>query len=264
MVLVKVGSNHIKDALRERYSEEEVGIVKSGVFMTKKKDPNVSAYIYIGRGHVGGMKPPKERRLHIANAIWDEVEDRFYYPDRLYISPMPEAMLVTRADNPLPTPSIPSSMKLGDLPLLYDAEASYVYQELSKVYYSNQIAILMIPIKDSKDAIDATNGSYYQDEFYEDLFGYIDTLIDVRVDELMDMPHPMVEMGKEIYLNKLIVDLKCSESMKVQLTQLWKYWSAKNIPIEIAIERLKCQGMLPAKSKREGLMILDELKSQLL
>ncbi len=263
MILVKTGSNHIKDALKERYSENQVEIVKSGVFMPKDK-PFVSAYIYIGRGHAGDVRPPSSRKLHIANTIWDEVEDRFYYPDRLYRCNMNEVQIVTRADNPLPTDALPSSMKLGNIPLLFDAESSYVYQELSKVYNSHQISILMIPIRNSSDAIDATNGSYYTEEFYNDLFNYIDTLINARNDELNNEPSPLETVMMNIVLDSLIEDLKCTEAMEAQLTQLWKYWIAKSIPIEIAIEKLRCQGLIPVKTKREGMMIINELKSQLL
>ena len=264
MILVKVGSNHIKEAIRERYGEEEVELVKSGVFMTKKRDDNASAYIYIGRGHAGSFRMPGKKCLHIANTIWDEVEDRFFYPDILYRNDMPEVQVVTRADNPLPTAAIPAPLKLGDTPLLYDAECSYVYQELSKMYKSHEIAIMLIPITSSEDAVNATNGSYYTDDFYKPLFDYIDTLIDVRVNELLAKPNPMIEMGRNLYINNLIAELKCSETMANQVRQLFKYWIAKNIPFEIAIERLKYQGILPAKSKREGMMILDELKKQLL
>ncbi len=264
MILVKVGSNHIKEAIREHYGEEEVELVKSGVFMTKKRDANVSAYIYIGRGHAGSFRAPGRKCLHLANTIWDEVEDRFFYPDILYRNDMPEVQVVTRADNPLPTAAIPSAMKLGNTPLLYDAECSYVYQELSKMYKSHEVSIMLIPINSPEDAVSATNGSYYTDEFYKPLFDYIDTLIDVRVNEILGKPNPMIERGRVIYLDNLISELKCSEAMANQVRQLFKYWVAKNIPFEIAIERLKYQGVLPAKSKREGMMILDELKRQLL
>lgn len=264
MVLVKVGSNHIKEAIREHYGEEEVELVKSGVFMTKKRDVNASAYIYIGRGHAGRFKTPDRKCLHLANSIWDEVEDRFFYPDILFRNGLPEVQVVTRADNPLPTAAIPPAMRLSDTPLLYDAECSYVYQELSKMYKSHEIAIMLIPIITSDDAISATNGSYYTDDFYKPLFDYIDTLIDVRVDELLGEPSPMIEMGRAIYLNNLIKELRCTETMANQVRQLFSYWIAKNIPFEIAIERLKYQGVLPANSKREGMMILDELKKQLL
>ncbi|MBQ4231685.1 MAG: hypothetical protein II699_00265 [Lachnospiraceae bacterium] len=232
--------------------------------MTKEKDMNSSAYIYIGRGHAGSTLPPESRRLYIANTIWDEVEDRFFYPDRLYRCPMNEARVVTRADNPLPTDALPSSLKLGDIPILFDAESSYVYQELSKRYNSHQISILMIPIRDSADAIDATNGNYYTEEFYSDLYSYIDTLIDARTDELINEPSPIETVLMDIVLDSLIEDLKCTEAMEAQLTQLWKYWTAKSIPIEIAIEKLRQQGLIPVKSKREGMMIINELKSQLL
>lgn len=93
---------------------------------------------------------------------------------------------------------------------------------------------------------------------------YIETLCEIsHAQEREYQDQALLRRNTEEEAERFGNELHCSAVMGGELRQLLFYWRLTGTDYEIFLEDYRRQGRLPAKDKREGKRILDELKARL-
>ena len=201
----------------------------------------------------------------ICNKITDDASKRTFYPDMLVRTDLDEAQILT-VDRVLNSADVP---KLGEavkdpagLPLLADMEASAVWEAGMRFFAPHRILFVKI-VSDDGDgrSVDAKT---------------VERLTDAAAPVLLDLIARAGHMSDQIraghgtggtyadLLGRLEKDLHVSETMRIQLEQLFKYAMLAEIDMKRLIEEYDKAGKLPCKDRREGKKILEQIRNSIL
>ena len=227
-------------------------IVSSYVFTCRKPQP--SDHI-VNVGVCAGLGTAQAGECYLCTSLGETDTGKSYYPDLLWKHSFPEAALFTGSR----ILSDPDDSSIAgyidkDRPLLYDMEATALYQSASVYAGPHQMSFLKI-VSDRADGHvpSAKEVSELVGKHLPAVLAYIDRL----PDSAQEAPSlPMLEQLSE--------DLHCSVSMKYMLQQYLTWAALSNSSPEEKIRQLYAAGTLPCKDRKEGKKILEQLRSFLL
>lgn len=185
--------------------------------------------------------------LFIVNKVTDKASGRDYYPDMIYKTGLPERALVTLSE--------PATTIEGDL--LCDMEGAAVFEAASLFTAPHRIMLLKI-VSDSGDS------SKVSRDYVTDLIASKAE----KISEVTDLLRKVSGEERKVYNEdmELVSDLKCSEYMRADLRKLLIYAdnSGRRGETDSFLEELRRDGRLPAGSRHEGKVILDEIRRRLI
>lgn len=233
-------------------------------------------------------------KLFLCNKITDRVSGRTFYPDIWYQHGLAEAELWT----------VPQVIERGspfhrDLPpngewelgknlsfgtFLCDMEAAAVYQAASYYIGPHQMCFLKI-ISDAGEgrAVTAEMLTAFMEENIDRIMGHIEWLEKTAFNNVMEgmagVGAPAADSGAgqpekkqrtafddrwQKDVERLCAELHSSQTMRAAVEQCARYWTLAGIDYQKIVRRMREQGMLPCRDKREGKQRFEELKKQLL
>lgn len=213
-------------------------------------------------------------KVFVCNKLTEECSGRTFYPDMLYHHPFLEAELISEPKiktlNERKT-DCTKEMEWKET-RLYDMEAAAVYQAGNYYYGPHQMIFLKVVSDhgckaDKKDEkitdMQAQMRALMQD-IAEPVSQYIETLCKIcHTKKKESKTQAMFRRQAEEAAEKLREQLHCSFVMQTELLQLLLYWKLTGTDDTAIFDEYRRQGRLPAKDKREGKKILDELKERL-
>ena len=192
--------------------------------------------------------------LCLCNKLTDQMTGRTFYPDVLYRHPFEETEIVS-------APFLKSEEEMSREKGLCDMEATAVYQAGSYYYGPHQMLFIKVVTDHG-----TTGESFSKDSFLsvmnqaaEQVADYIDWLEDSGVTGKEDR-HKELEQKVTKEAVELGEKLHCSRTMQLELKTLLYYWNLSHTDYKSRLQNYS----LPAKDKREGKRILEELKTGLL
>ena len=220
--------------------------------------------------------------LFLCNKLTEQCSGRTFYPDMLYRHPFGEAEVIScgkvmareeilREDVVLEEPE--SVNHPVSAVKLYDLEAAGIYQAGSYSYGPHQMLFLKVVSDHGSgpgNEIREKNVDMHQQ--VADIIGssapevcsYISFLREFcqreavqnqgKYDQRQQVKEAAAALGEQLH---------CSVVMRGELEQLLWYWKLTGVDYEEMFLDFRRQGRLPAKDKREGKKILDELKGHL-
>ncbi len=190
----------------------------------------------------------------LCRKIMDHASGRTYYPD-LFIDPsFPEADLISLA-KPYDGSQ---ARKPENVPLLYDMEASFLYQAASLFMGPDHMFFIKAVSDFGEEKIDA---------------GGLKAACRAHEGELVDFIRKLAAYGQADHedreeenerLLRLAEDLHCSETMRQQLISYARYFRAAGIDVESYIGEKYKDGVLPCRDKREGKRLLALMRKELI
>ena len=213
-------------------------------------------------------------KVFMCNKLTEECSGRTFYPDMLYNHPFLEAELISR-------PKIQSLKEMETdctkemewkETRLYDMEAAAVYQAGNYYYGPHQMIFLKVVSdhgckeerKEGKIADMQTQMRALMQGIAEPVSRYIETLCEIcHTKKEESQTQAMFRRQAEEAAEKLREQLHCSFVMQTELLQLLLYWKLTGTDDTAIFDEYRRQGRLPAKDKREGKKILDEIKERL-
>ncbi|MDF2541506.1 MAG: hypothetical protein K0S47_1224 [Herbinix sp.] len=201
--------------------------------------------------------------LFLCNKIMDQATNRSYYPDLLYLHPFTEHSLMTcpMVVQKGLTDSTRSFELYGkEEDLLYDMEASGIYQAASVFLQPHQLIFLKV-------VSDYANGEMLRPEQVYCLIHKHINVITTWLSQIMSGYEDFVfqfAKEEEQELHKLCEDLKLSASMKHMLSQILHYYTLECGSFLPMIEDFRKAFSLPIPTKKEGKLYFELLKERLL
>lgn len=203
-------------------------------------------------------------KTFICNKITDNASKRTFYPDMLVRTDLDEAQILT-VDRVLNSADV---QKLGEavkdpagLPLLADMEASAVW-EAGMHFFAPHRILFVKTVSDDGDGrmVDAKTVEKLTDEALPlilDLLGRLEHI--AALTRPGDDPDTYVDL-----LVRLGEDLHVSETMRIQLEQLFKYGQLAGIDMAELTDEYYEAGKLPCRDRREGKKILEQIRNRIL
>ncbi|MCD7826119.1 MAG: hypothetical protein LUH14_09195 [Clostridiaceae bacterium] len=220
--------------------------------------------------------------LFLCNKIIEEATGRSFYPDMLYPSPWKENTVVTLAkplEHGLPELHEPGACvkkpvrqetagtdSAGRQPwLLYDMEAAGVYQSGSYYFGPHQMQFWKV-VSDSGQGRQVTADQVAGQ--MENCLGQITEAIETLQRAAGEQQSPCRQTEAACRQTEadeqLCRDLHCSETMKNQVRQLFRYWRLAGVPYQGKLKELYRDRVLPCKDRREGKRCFEEIRESLL
>jgi hypothetical protein len=200
-------------------------------------------------------------QIFLCNKITEACSGRTFYPDVLYRHPFAEAAIVSTA-------KVMSRKEMRASDELCDMEAAAVYQA-GNYYYSPHQMLFIKAVVDHGMALHDRDFSQDFTELMKEagrrVCPYVERLCKLCDEERESaadhraLRQQAAEDGKE-----LGEQLHCSVTMAAELGQLLFYCRLTGREYDEILESFRRQGRLPAKDKREGKKLIEELKSDLL
>jgi nucleoside phosphorylase len=206
-----------------------------GYFRGTKSDILINIGSCAGKSDAG--------KVYLCHKITDEVSGHTFYPDILCRHPFEEASLVTQ----------PQVLCEGlEDSQLYDMEGASIYQAGSYFFGPHQMFFLKI-------VSDAGRGNEVSPEQLEKVMEQAaDSIVDF-LRELGEYQETRLQTDAPLCLDRLYEEFCCSQTMKNMLKQYVTYWTLSGVDYEEKISRMREEGKLPCKDRREGKKRLEEL-----
>ncbi|MBP5493330.1 MAG: hypothetical protein J6Y08_10860 [Clostridiales bacterium] len=206
---------------------------------------------FINFGSCAGKNPG----LYLINKITDSTTGRTFYPDMLY--DLSSCGLPASSENALVTvDKIVSSLE--DPASLYDMEASGIYQAASHFLSPHRILFLKYVSDSGVKDVKAITREYLTECAQKQIPSVLSVM-----EKLKDACDDDSAFDEELFLSTALA-LRASETMRHELAQLFRFAKAEDLPIEEILDSLHEEGLIPAASKREGKVVIDELKKRLI
>lgn len=181
---------------------------------------------------------------YLINSVTDNGTGRRYYPDILFDTDLPEAPLITSS-------SIVTDPEPG---FLYDMEASLILAHAMKKIAPSRTAVIKAVSDDGSRRPSANEiTSLIRD--YRDEIGRIAGYLSFEKKRTDYMPLP----------DSITDELRLTQYMRSEFEDLVHYCVAaeKTEKLNQVLEEMRKNGMIPAKDKRQGRRVLDEIFSRL-
>lgn len=188
--------------------------------------------------------------VFLCNKLIEEPTGCTFYPDILYRHPFKERAVVSRM-TPMTGEPEPG--------LLYDMEASGVYQAGISDYGPHRMLFIKVVSDYGKGTPDATALQCLMDEAGETMLPFLERFLSFHAGQEQSANGQTEEEWEQ----RLVRDLHCSVTMEHELMQLLRYCALADRNVRDELERDYGQGVLPCRSKREGKQYLEKLKAGL-
>lgn len=195
--------------------------------------------------------------LHLIHKITDAATERSFYPDMSY--DLSARGLPLTSEKALTTCyQVVSSLE--DPNMLYDMEASGIYQAASHFVPPHRMVFLKF-VSDAGMKEDPTkhltpaNLTRMSEKHVATVTSVMETLSDAC--------RPQVTFDEALF-EQTACELCASETMRNELRQLFQYAQASEQDLPSILAELHQEGKLPAPAKREGKVVLDEIRQHLM
>ena len=228
--------------------------------------PPESADLICNFGSCGAAEETPVGTVYLCNKLTEEISGRTFYPDICYRHPFTEAELVSCAQ--IRAPGGMESDRKEEGQRLYDMEAAAIYQATNYYYGPHQMSFLKVVSDHGVDAKQTGDMRAYMTALMQSVAAetcpYFEMLCEIsHAQENAHGRQALFHRRAEEQAAQLGEELHCSAVMRGELRQLLFYWKLTGTEYEAVLEDYRRQGRLPAKDKREGKRILDELKARL-
>ena len=193
--------------------------------------------------------------LYLIHKIIDQATSRTFYPDMCYDLSVSG---LTLSDARAVTTCYQVVSSLEDSDMLYDMEASGIYQAASRFVPPHR----MVFLKFVSDAGIVEAGQLTPEALKMCADTHATTVLKV-MNTLRAACTPIPTFDEALY-NQTALDLCASETMSHELRQLFRYALTSDQDMENLLQTMKQDGKLPVSSKREGKVVLDEIRQHLL
>ncbi|MBO4687772.1 MAG: hypothetical protein J5636_04600 [Clostridiales bacterium] len=245
----------------EIYSSDRYCLIVSGMgvihassavtyLLTKNRFDNHTDML-INFGSCAGKEPG----LYLINKITDSATGRDYYPDLIY--DLSSYGLPITSERALVT-SYQVVSGLEDPDTLYEMEAAAVFSAASRFVSPHRMVFLKFVSDQGVDDPKKITSEYLT----ECASSYTPALLEV-FGALSLMVEPVTSFDEALF-EKTCEELCASETMKHQLRNLFTYAEVSGQDLAVLLSSLHEEGKLPTNSKREGKVVLDEIRNQLL
>ena len=228
----------------------------TSALLSASADP--SGDLIISLGSCASLDPERfpAGQLYRANALHDMASRFRYYPDMIFRTVLPEAPLLTggcvlNAEN---RESIRSCMASG----LYDMESAAVCAAARFYLGPHQMLFL-------RYATDTGESLPSAEAVSEESARHLPVLLPI-LHSCLSFHEALREenrTGNPEVSEDLVRDLRCSESMRLQLRQMALYARLTCFPWDRMTAGLYHEGLLPAPGRKEGKDILARIRKQL-
>ena len=210
--------------------------------------------------------------VYLCNKLTEENSSRTFYPDICYKHPFEEAELVSCGRIQTAKQMETDQMRPQSL---YDMEGTAIYQAANYYYGPHQMIFLKVVSDhgfDAKQTVSAAAQNIDMRGLMATLMKNAASMVCPYIKTLCEISHAQEEEeGRQTFLRRKAEEeaaglgekLHCSAVMRGELRQLLFYWQLTGTDYEAVLEDYRRQGRLPARDKREGKRILDELKARL-
>lgn len=228
--------------------------------------PPESTDLVCNFGSCGAGKEIPVGTIYLCNKLKEEISGRTFYPDICYRHPFAEAELIScvqiRAAGEM------ESDQNEERQRLHDMEAAAIYQAANYYYGPHQMIFLKVVSDHGVDAKQTGDMRTYMAALMKNASAavcpYFEMLCEIsRAQEKVHCRQALFRRKVEEEAAQLGEELHCSAVMRGELRQLLFYWNLTGTDYETVLEDYRRQERLPAKDKREGKRILDELKARL-
>lgn len=200
--------------------------------------------------------------LCICRKITDEGSGRDYYPDMVFDLALEEADLitvlkpVTGSYSYTPAPGAEDAlMQAGRAAIIFDMEAAGVFQAANRFMGPHQMLYLKV-ISDHGEPESLTGA------FLREVCGGISETVCRIILQLEDGCKEPSGQGNPVC--RLYDEMKCTQAMREILGGYLLYFQAAHIDCREWFEKLRQEGALPCKSKREGSALLARMRKELI
>lgn len=212
-------------------------------------------------------------KVYLCNKLTEENSGRTFYPDICYRHPFAEAELVSCGQ--IRTAEEMESDRKESPQSLYDMEAAAIFQAANYYYGPHQMIFIKVVSDHGFDAKRTLSSATHTADMrafmtvlmkkaVSEVCPYIEMLCGIsRTQEKEYRKQTLFRKKAEEEAAQLGEELYCSAVMRGELLQLLFYWKLTGTDYENVLKEYRRQGRLPAKDKREGKRILDELKARL-
>ncbi len=206
--------------------------------------------------------------VYLCNKLTEDISGRTFYPDISYRHPFDEAELISCAQ--IRETEQMKSDGIAGRQRLYDMEAAAIYQAANYYYGPHQMIFLKVVSDHGLDAKQTAQIVHMREAMAtlmknatSTVCPYLERLCEIsRANEEAYGKQADLRREAEAEAAKLGEELHCSVVMQGELRQLLFYWKLTGTDYERVLEDYR-RTCLPAKDKREGKRILDELKARL-
>lgn len=210
-----------------------------------------------------GLKEQNAGKAYLVNRITDLETGMSFYPDLLLKCSLKEASLLSgdlalgikRKERDTKAPYDPEEL-LKDPSLgrydLYDMDASGAVSTAARFLGPHQIHVLKV-VTDRGNKVDISSFRRSMHAGTEEVLSYLQAV--------MAFPAPCCREYPG--LKQVSEEMRCSETMKAQLEQLYAYASAAGLDLQAVINQMHMEGRLPCSTREEGKKALHELAERL-
>lgn len=207
--------------------------------------------------------------IFLCHKLRDEMTGRTFYPDLLWKSDLAQAEVTTVAKILTGEDIRRRNESLTeDEVMLYDMEAAAVYQAGSLFMGPHQMSFVKV-ISDAGVNSEKNPQRILSDiqelmkNYLKEIVNYIDKMSEV--DRILEdnMADPVTAQEQD-RLDGLARDLWCSQSMKNELKQYYRYCVLAKIPFWDYVLQGYSEEKIPCRNRREGKDVLNELTGKIL
>lgn len=236
--------------------------------------------LLVNYGSCAGREDIPVGTVSLCNKLTQIADGRTFYPDILYRHPFEETQLYsfpTAQDRESLKAFLEKNAKADDRgnKLRVDMEAAAIYQAGNYYYAPHQMLFLKVVTDHGTGLADDGNRqresfSQRMDQAAEEVLKFIRQLLAMQEkNALQKKKKEMFQIEVEEQTRRWSDALHSSETMKAQIRQLIRYHflcqkEAGKKSISGWYEEYEQAGRLPAKDKREGKKILEELRARVL
>ncbi len=197
----------------------------------------------------------KKDGLYLIHQIIDQATNRTFYPDMCYDL---SASGLTYSEERAITTSYQVVSSIEDPDMLYDMETSGIYQAASRFVPPHR----MVFLKFVSDAGISEAGQLTPAALKVCADTHASTVL--KVMKLLTAACTPAPTFDETLFTQTVCDLCASETMSHELRQLFRYALTSDQDIASLLQSMKQEGKLPVSSKKEGKVVLHEIRQHLL
>lgn len=207
--------------------------------------------------------------IYLCHKITDRNTGHTYYPDMLYHHSFAEAEIITEpvvwemsGDN-LDKLHLSGKQHINDCRvLLHDMESAAVYQAGSFWLGPHQMSFMKaVSDEGAGEKITPRTLEHAVENNLEQIKAY--------VSDLGQALEPDEEQQKKEQhcmnvAEQLCQELHCSQTMRAAVVQCVRYWTLADVDYQNVLDKMRADGELPCRDRREGKKRFEELKQRLL
>lgn len=207
--------------------------------------------------------------IYLCHKITDRNTGHTYYPDMLYHHSFAEAEIITEpvvwemsGDN-RDKLHLSGKRHINDCRvLLHDMESAAVYQAGSFWLGPHQMSFIKaVSDEGAGEKITPRTLEHAVENNLEQIKAYVS---DLRQALEPDEEQQKKEQHCMNVAEQLCQELHCSQTMRAAVVQCVRYWTLADVDYQNVLDKMRTDGELPCRDRREGKKRFEELKQRLL